>query len=288
VTGPVETTLTPRGPFSLADSAGFGDLTRRMHRGVLELAYEAGGSPARARVWQRRDGSIAARVDADEQEAGIERLRFLLALDADHAPFLEMARRDPLLRDVVGRRPGMRPLRLGTVAHALLTALAGQLVTWREARGIERRIMRRVCRPHGDLLLPPTGADLGALSPAQAAAAGLAPRRAAALVRVARELDLERLHGVPTAAVAARVERERMLGPWSAGVICVYGLGRHDRGLVGDLGLIKLCRELLGRRAEAEDTARLLERYGPWQGLASVHLLGHPLARRRGGLPSAA
>ena len=284
----VETTFRPGGPFSLADSAGHGDLTRSMRRGVLGLAYEAGGAPAHAQVWQRRDGSLGARVAADQPEAAVERLRFLLALDADHAPFLELARRDPLLRDVVGARPGLRPLRLGTVAHALLTALAGQLVTWREARGIERRIMRRVCRPHGELLLPPTGADLAALSPAQATGAGLAPRRAAALVRITRELDLERLHRVPSATVAARVERERMLGPWSAGVICVYGLGRHDRGLVGDLGLIRLCRELLGRRAEAEDTARLLERYGPWQGLASVHLLAHPLARRRAGIPAAA
>ena len=43
--------------------------------------------------------------------------------------------------------------------------------------------------------------------------------------------------------------------------------------MVGDLGLIKLCAALLGRRAEPEDTAELLSRYGEWQGLASVYLL---------------
>ena len=53
----------------------------------------------------------------------------------------------------------------------------------------------------------------------------------------------------------------------------LHGLGRYDRGLVGDLGLIRLCGELLGRRAEAEDTAELLARYGEWAGLASLHLL---------------
>ena len=53
----------------------------------------------------------------------------------------------------------------------------------------------------------------------------------------------------------------------------LHGLGRYDRGLVGDLGLIRLCCELLGRRAEAEDTAELLARYGEWAGLASLHLL---------------
>ena len=62
-------------------------------------------------------------------------------------------------------------------------------------------------------------------------------------------------------------------GPWSAGVVCLQGLGRYEHGLVGDLGLIKLCAALLGRRAEAEDTRRLLEPYGEWAGLASVYLL---------------
>ena len=41
------------------------------------------------------------------------------------------------------------------------------------------------------------------------------------------------------------------------GVIALEGLGRYDRGLVGDLGLIKLCSRLLGRRAEAEERPQL-------------------------------
>ena len=60
---------------------------------------------------------------------------------------------------------------------------------------------------------------------------------------------------------------------WSVATFFLHGLGRYDRGLVGDLGLIRLCGELLGRRAEAEDTAELLARYGEWAGLASLHLL---------------
>jgi 3-methyladenine DNA glycosylase/8-oxoguanine DNA glycosylase len=78
---------------------------------------------------------------------------------------------------------------------------------------------------------------------------------------------------VPTDVAAARIERERGLGPWSAGVVCVYGLGRFERGLVGDLGLIKLCSALRRRWAEADDTRELLEPYGEWAGLASVYLL---------------
>jgi 3-methyladenine DNA glycosylase/8-oxoguanine DNA glycosylase len=63
------------------------------------------------------------------------------------------------------------------------------------------------------------------------------------------------------------------MGPWSAGLVLMEGLGRPERGLVGDLGLIKLVAELEGRHVEAEDTAALLARYGEWGGLASVYLL---------------
>ena len=42
---------------------------------------------------------------------------------------------------------------------------------------------------------------------------------------------------------------------------------------MGDLGLLKLCGGLLGRRAEPEDTKNLLEPYGEWAGLASVYML---------------
>ena len=78
---------------------------------------------------------------------------------------------------------------------------------------------------------------------------------------------------IPTAQARARIERERGLGPWSAGVICLYGLGRFEHGLVGDLGLIKLCAALSGRWADEEDTRKLLAPYGEWAGLASVYLL---------------
>ena len=76
-----------------------------------------------------------------------------------------------------------------------------------------------------------------------------------------------------SSAVAARLLRERGLGPWSLGVVCAEGLGSYERGLVGDLGLLKLCKALHGRWVEAAETAELLEPYDEWQGLASVYLL---------------
>ncbi len=273
----LETTILPRRPYSLALSARLrSDVTRRFRDGVLTVALEAAGSPALARVRQRPDGSLEVAIEAAEPGEALDRLRFVLAVDADHAPFLRRFADDPLIGRAVRSLRGLRPLRTATVTHSLLKAVCGQLIQASAARALEARLLRALGTPLGDLILPPTRATFGSLAPAQLARAGLVARKANALVRLSREWDVERLRGVETRAAAARLERERGLGPWSAGMVCLHGLGRYEQGLVGDLGLVKLCGALLGRRAEPEDTRRLLEPYDEWAGLASVYLLARP------------
>jgi 3-methyladenine DNA glycosylase/8-oxoguanine DNA glycosylase len=80
------------------------------------------------------------------------------------------------------------------------------------------------------------------------------------------------LHDLPTDVVAARLLRERGVGPWSVGLVCTEGLGRRERGLVGDLSLVKLMSDLRGRWVESHETAELLEPYGDWAGPASLYL----------------
>ena len=86
-------------------------------------------------------------------------------------------------------------------------------------------------------------------------------------------MDLEALRGRPVEAVAARLLRERGLGPWSLGVIALEGLGSYRHGLVGDLSLVKLCSALRGRWVELRETAELLAPYEEWAGLAGVYLM---------------
>ena len=171
------------------------------------------------------------------------------------------------------RLRGLRPVRVPTVAQALLRAVAGQLITARQAREIERSVVRRATPAVDGLHVPPTAADLARFSPAELRRLGLGIRRGSALVRLCRTLDLEKLRDAPTASVAARLEREPGLGPWTVGVVALQGLGRYDRGLARDLGLVKLLAALRGRRVEAEETDALLEPYGEWAGIASVYLL---------------
>ena len=264
----VEIALRPQGQYSLALSARLAsDATRRVHEGLVTARY--GGAVARA--WQSHDGIVTIRSESLD---AVEKLRWALALDDDHSEFLRRFAEDPLLARSVKHFRGLRPVRTATVAQALLRAVCGQLIDAKTARANERRLIRALSSPNEDgLSEPPTTAVLAAAAPFELRRLGLHERRGAALVRVCRSLELERLHDLPTETVVRRIERERGLGPWSAGVVCLEGLGRFDRGYVGDLGLVKLLRALRGRPVEAWETAELLEPYGEWAGLASVYLL---------------
>ncbi len=286
----LETTVRPAPPYSLADSCRLAsDATRVFRDGVLTVVLEADGEPARAQVWQRADGDVAIRIESDRAEAALERLRFVLAIDDSHAEFVERFRDDPLVGPAIRLRPGRRPLRTATVTHALLKAVCGQLIQAKAARALEARLIRATGREHCGLRLPPDRETFAALSPAGLARLGLVSRKSGVLVRLAREWDVERLRSVSSATAAARLERERGLGPWSSGMVALYGLGHFDRGLVGDLGLVKLLSERTGRWVEAEETRELLEPYGEWAGLASVYLIsGGAVRSARGPMRAAA
>ena len=146
-----------------------------------------GGEQASAR--QLLDGRILIRATST---AAVERARFMLAVDDDHSEFVLRFRTDPLLGRTVRALPGLRPHRVATVAHALLRGICGQLIQSSRARRLERVILSAAGTR------APEQADLARFAPVQLRALGLATERAAALVRVCRTLDLERLRNVPT------------------------------------------------------------------------------------------
>jgi 3-methyladenine DNA glycosylase/8-oxoguanine DNA glycosylase len=268
----LERVVRPAGPYSLAlTTKHASDATRHLRDGTLTTTLRVGDRVEVGSARQTVDGRVVLRAESEE---GFERLRFVLAVDADHSEFLRRFARDPLLGETTLQFQGMHQLRLPTVAQTLLRAFCGQLIDSRRARQLERTIVRAVePRVEGtDLHAPPTCASLGRLAPVRLRQLGLHARRGAALVRICRSVDLERLHDVPTAKAADFIERERGLGPWSAGVVCLEGLGRYERGLVGDLTLVKLMSRLRGRWVEGHETAELLEPYGEWAGLASLYL----------------
>src|SRR6185312_3799838 len=168
----VRLAVTPRGPYSLALSARLAsDATRTFRDGVFTALFAVDGRPELARASQAPGGTVSILA---ESSAGAERLRWILALDDDHSDFLRAVRHDPLLGPASRALRGLRPVRVATVAQALLRAYCGQLIEAKRARRLEQTIIRALCPAGGERLhVSPTTSDLGALAPSHLRALGL-------------------------------------------------------------------------------------------------------------------
>ena len=89
---------------------------------------------------QLRDGTVVLRGPSEESGRPAPPM---LAVDDDHTEFLRRFRRT-FLRGAIAHFSGLRVPAWVTVAHALLRALAGQLIESRRARAIEKAIIRKL------------------------------------------------------------------------------------------------------------------------------------------------
>jgi 3-methyladenine DNA glycosylase/8-oxoguanine DNA glycosylase len=244
----------------------------------------AAGSPAAAPA-----GIVpvagARHADAAPDGPAVRRLvRRMLDLDTDLGPFLVMARRDPLLRALVARHPGLRLPQLPDPFEGAVRAIVGQQVSVAAARTVVDRLVRRLGEPvsaaGAGLFAFPHPAAIAAAPAELLAGLGLTRAKAAALIAVAAAtrdgaLDWERLRGAPAEAAHAALLALPGIGPWTASYIRMRALGDRDAFPASDLGVVKALAALAATPptgpAAAEITA-LAERWRPFRAYAAIHL----------------
>jgi len=284
----LRTEVRPPWPFRLGGGSADGLLRRRS--AGLQRWLHVGEEPVLVAVVQPAPDRVlfAARSACPHAAAaGINRLRFATGVDDDLRAFHDRFRDDPVIGRAVLANPHLRVRRKPWPWEALVAAVTEQLIEFERAVAVQRRLIARVGRrcPHSGLRDAPTPARVAAQAPAWLASLDLAPRRALALRRCARDVaagridlaahDVRRLLAIPE------------IGPWTVEMLGLYGQGRMDVVPAGDLGFIKLVgRVLTGNpraRVAEEDVRAFFEPYGEWRGLAGEHLRS---AAWRGLIPS--
>lgn len=285
--------VRPRWPFRLP-SGGNDGVVRRRGEGIERLVHVEGtpvivraAQPVRDRVilaaglTQSTAQGIAESQGVALAEEAIARMRFALAVDDDLRPFWEAHRDDRLVGHSLRARPHLRIRRCCDPFEALAWAICEQLIEYRRATAIQRRIVAtlgRRCEVSGLRDLPEPSALAGA-APAFLQSLDLSAGRAGALIRAAREVASGRvdLSAADHERGWARLRAIPGIGQWTIDVLALHGQGRYDCVPAGDLAYLKWAgRHLHGRpsaRAEESQVRELLAPYGPWAGLAGAHAL---------------
>jgi 3-methyladenine DNA glycosylase/8-oxoguanine DNA glycosylase len=294
----VRAEVVPSGPYRLPRASPDGLLRRR--GGVLFRYVRRDGHDLLLRATQLHDGRVvvgaavagsAPEPAADPRialDAALRDWRRMLGCDVDLRPFVAEHRNDPLIGASLRTRPWLLPARRMSVFESLLAAITEQLIAYEDAVVIQRRIIARHGRalaplrpPHPRLReAPDVPTVAGRLIPAHFEACGLAPSRAAALHRAAREIASGRIDVAPGTdpdRLLTRLGRIPEIGSWTLALVATQALGRFDRAPSGDLNLVKA----LGRLRTGDPRARVAEhevdawlaRFAPWGALAAAHIM---------------
>lgn len=280
--------VRPVGPFRLPRSGGM-DGVLRSRGGVLERLLHKDGEPVHVRVAQTAHDAVlfgARSPSAQAAQYGIERMRFALGVDEDLSAFQREFARDPLIGRSISERPWLRLARRPEPFEALAWAICEQLIEYERAAAIQRRVVASMgprwaawegcVRPLRDVPAPSTFAGA---APARFESFDLAGSRARLLVRVAREVAKGRLdlHDADHERAWRRLRAIPGIGPWTVEMLALHGQGRYDQLPAGDVGLLKYVGRSLGggdprARADEDEVRAFFAHYGPWQGLAAVHI----------------
>jgi AraC family transcriptional regulator of adaptative response / DNA-3-methyladenine glycosylase II len=239
---------------------------------VLDLP----GGPAVVRLSPAPDGgpAVTARLllaDLRDLRAAVPRCRRLLDLDADPAAVDDVLGADPALAPLVAGAPGRRVPASPDAPETAARAVLGQQVSVAGARTLTARVVALAGTP----LAEPVGTLTHAfprpegLAAADLSTVGLTGARSRTLTGLAAALADGRV------ALDPGCDREEAvrdllalpgIGPWTAALVAMRGLGDPDVWLPGDLALR---RSLAAVGSSDADAAT---RWRPWRSYAVMHL----------------
>jgi DNA-3-methyladenine glycosylase II len=239
--------------------------------------------PVVVRVVQRRPDALAVTIEgaAAEHVLALAMVRRMLGVDRELSHFDRAAKRVSWLRPLAIRMRGVKPPRYPTLWEACVNAIVFQQVSLVAASSISRRMIMALGVPieRDDIALRafPSLESFQGASDDVLRSAGLSANKLGALRRVADALqsgalDEAALEERPSPEAAALLGRIKGIGPWTATVILLRGLGRLDVFPMNDTSVASNLAFVAGAVAPI-DVGRVLVALGPQRGMLYYHLL---------------
>jgi DNA-3-methyladenine glycosylase II len=282
----VRFTITPLGPFSLAEMAtfGFGQRHATEFDGTMRLAFCVDGDQYRQQagvaVSQAGDGTIECEAMS---EADPERIRAqvarVLSLDHDGWEFVKIGDRDAVMARLLEAAPGLRPPLFYSPYEAAIWSVLSARRPARQMAAVRDRLSRQ----HGRVF-EVAGEEMAALpTPTQMLQVETFPE--------IPDIKLRRMHGIAGAALAGELDIERIramqpdeamrdlqrldgIGPFYSALIVIRATGHSDVLPENEPQAPAMAGRLygLGHDASPEEMQAIAENWRPFRTWATVLL----------------
>jgi len=247
--------------------------------------------PLFAHVAQAAPHALSVTLDGDtaDHQAGLASVGRILGVDRDVTPFIHAAARIAWLSPLAKRMLGVKPPRYPTLWEACVNAVVFQQLSLIAASAITGRMID-ILSPHVEsegfpaLAFPDVQRFLAARD-RELLGAGLSAVKVATLRRIAEaivsdELEERVLEGLPSPEAANLLSSIKGIGPWTATVILLRGLGRLDVFPAKDSSVARNLAAVAGQTTF--DIAEVLDALGAQRGMLYYHLLLARLESRGG------
>lgn len=215
-------------------------------------------------------------------------LHRVLGLGVHPESLARVAESDPMLRPAAAALRGLRPPRFVNLFEAFARVVPFQQLSLDAGVAIVGRLVERFGEPlqHDGRRYHafPTAPAVARANLAALRACGLSSAKAQTLRHVARAIDSgdlveERVHGMTTREALERLVELPGVGPWSAAVVLLRGLGRLDVFPPNDVGAVCGLSAMMQARPGAAQT-RVIERFGDLRGYLYFLSLGDSLRKK--------
>jgi DNA-3-methyladenine glycosylase II len=231
-----------------------------------------------------RAGTLSASVVPEVRRT----LHRVLGLGVDPGSLRRVAESEPVLRPTAVALRGLRPPRFVNLFEAFARVVPFQQLSLDAGVAIVGRLVARFGEPlqHDGRQFHafPTALTVARGRPAALRACGLSSAKAETLRHVARVIDSGDLVEQRIASMATRDALEALIdlpgiGPWSASVVLLRGLGRLDVFPPNDVGALRGLSAMMQARPGAALT-RVIERFGDLRGYLYFLALGDSLLKK--------
>jgi len=243
---------------------------------LIRIPYGRGGPLKTLNVhWQAAPGAV------NKKELR-RTLRLMFCLDWEIEDFYRL-RLDPVMRRLVEKYRGFRPILTPNVFEAAAWAIIGQQVNLQFAYRIKSRLVeyvgKRISVDGEKYYLFPSAGDIAGIGYDKLRSMQLSGRKAEYLRDFSRmvadgRLDLESLGGWEYSRAIEKLLSVRGLGPWSANYILMRGAGHIDAFPFGDSGINQAVRKLYRPKDDwsIDDLVKLSDKWRPYRTLAAFYL----------------
>jgi AraC family transcriptional regulator, regulatory protein of adaptative response / DNA-3-methyladenine glycosylase II len=214
--------------------------------------------------------------DLRDLATAIARCRRLLDLDADPEAVVDALSSDPDMTALVAKGPGQRIPRTVDESELALRVVLGQQISVKAARTHAARIVSAYGQPVTDSAgglthVFPAVEHLAHIDPAHLAFPKSRQRSLVALIAALTDGDVELDAGCDWNRARAQLIALPGIGPWTAEVIAMRGLGDPDAFPATDLGVLVAAKQL-GLPDNPRELVEHSGRWRPWRSYATQHL----------------